>query len=83
VLRIGQGLKSTRDAHEPWRRVLRGGIVLALTFVLPFVGTFVVMPLAFVSGFGAFLFTLFSRRRAALPATAPEQPEPAAVSVAL
>jgi hypothetical protein len=83
VLRIGQGLKSTRDAHEPWRRVLRGGIVLALTFVLPFIGTFVVMPLAFISGFGAFLFTLFSRRRAALPATAPEQPEPAAVSVAL
>ncbi|HEX5176939.1 MAG TPA: hypothetical protein VFV83_07920, partial [Chthoniobacteraceae bacterium] len=35
ALRVGQGLKSARDESEPWRRVLRGGIVLALTFVLP------------------------------------------------
>ena len=77
VLRIGQGLKSARDEQEPWRRVLRGGIVLALTFVLPFIGTFVVMPLAFITGFGAFLCTCFARRRSApvsLPVT--EQSEP-------
>jgi hypothetical protein len=38
------GLKSVRDEEDPWRRVLRGGIVLALTFVMPFLGTFLVMP---------------------------------------
>ena len=62
ALRIGQGLQSARDAHEPWRRVLRGGIVLALSFVMPFVGTLVVMPFAFVIGFGAFLIVLFRRK---------------------
>jgi hypothetical protein len=61
ALRIGRGLKSARDEHEPWRRVLRGGIVLALTFVLPFVGTFVLMPFAFISGFGAIVRALFQR----------------------
>lgn len=54
ALRVGAGLKSARDEAEPWRRVLRGGIVLALTFVLPFVGT-LVMVWSFTAGFGAFL----------------------------
>lgn len=55
ALLIGAGLKSARDDAEPWRRVLRGGVTLALTFVLPFVGWFFVMPLSFAAGFGAFL----------------------------
>jgi hypothetical protein len=63
ALRIGQGMPSPRDAQEPWRRMLRGGIVLALTFVLPFVGWVLVMPLAFLGGFGAFVVVLFQRRR--------------------
>lgn len=54
ALRVGAGLKSARDEAEPWRRVLRGGIVLALTFVLPFIGT-LVMAWSFVAGFGAFV----------------------------
>lgn len=53
--KIGAGMKSARDEAEPWRRVLRGGIVLALTFVLPFIGWFFVMPLTFAAGFGAFI----------------------------
>jgi hypothetical protein len=68
ALRIGQGLKSARDETEPWRRVLRGGIVLVLTFVLPFLGWFAVMPLTFVVGFGAFLICMFQKK---LPASAP------------
>ena len=43
ALRIGSGLRAARDESDPWRRVLRGGIVLALTFVLPFVGTLVMV----------------------------------------
>lgn len=50
--RVGAGLPVTRDTQEPWRRVLRGGIILALTFVLPFIG-WLVMVWAFVAGFGA------------------------------
>jgi hypothetical protein len=55
ALRIGAGLPSARDGAEPWRRVLRGGIVLGLTFVLPFAGTFVILPLALSAGLGALL----------------------------
>jgi len=83
AFRVGSGLKSSRDAGEPWRIVLRGGIVLALTFVLPFVGT-AVMIWSFIAGFGALVL--------GRPAKKPEpvaQPEiaapvvtPAAVSSA-
>jgi hypothetical protein len=76
ALRIGQGLKSARDVSEPWRQVLRGGIVLALTFVLPFLGTFIVLPLAFASGFGAFLLSSFRRGKVRAPLAIPAGPEP-------
>lgn len=52
ALRVGSGLRSSRDETDPWRVVLRGGTVLALTFVLPFVGT-AVMIWSFIAGFGA------------------------------
>ena len=68
ALRIGRGLKSERDEREPWRVVMRGGIVLALTFVLPFLGTFVLMPFAFIAGAGAFVLTCF-RGRQPVPVT--------------
>ena len=61
ALRIGTGLKSVRDAEDPWRRVLRGSIVLGLTFIMPVVGWFGVLPLTLVSGFGAFLLSVFAR----------------------
>lgn len=77
ALRIGAGLKSMRDEQEPWRRVLRGGIVLGLTFVMPFLGTFVLMPFAFIAGFGAFLIAVFKRQRARAPeAVAATMPPP-------
>jgi len=55
--RIGVGLASPIDETQPWRRVLRGGIVLALSFLLPFVG-WVIIPLwVLVSGLGAFILS--------------------------
>ena len=72
ALRIGQGLQSARDEAEPWRRVLRGGIVLGLTFVMPFLGTFVLMPFAFIAGFGAMIMA--RPRRALAPAAIPPMP---------
>ena len=53
TLRIGAGLPSPTDETQPWRRVLRGGIVLAFSFLLPVVG-WIVLPLwVLISGFGA------------------------------
>ncbi len=73
ALRIGSGLKSARDEQEPWRRILRGGIVLALTFVMPFLGQVVVLPFALLAGFGAFAISVLKRRPAlrSIPETAP------------
>jgi hypothetical protein len=67
ALRIGEGLKSVRDEQEPWRRVLRGGIVLGLTFVMPVLGTPVLMAFAFISGFGAIMLTWRTREALRVP----------------
>jgi len=48
ALRIGRGLPSVRDAAEPWRPVLRGGIVLSLVQL-----TVVLLPVTLVLGAGA------------------------------
>ena len=70
--RIGAGLPGDADARLPWRRVLRGGIVLSFAFVLPVIGWFVLLPWTLVSGVGASLGAL--RRDSATarrPATQP------------
>ena len=55
TLRIGTGLPSPSDVSQPWRRVLRGGMLLAFSFLLPVVGWVVVPVWALVSGLGAFV----------------------------
>jgi hypothetical protein len=70
ALRVGSGLKATRDEQEPWRRVLRGGITLGFTFMPPFVGTFV-MAWTLTAGFGAFLLARPKRAKVVLPEVAP------------
>lgn len=50
---VGLRLPGAKDDAQPWRRVLRGGIVLSITFVLPFVGWFFVLPLSLIVGIGA------------------------------
>jgi hypothetical protein len=65
ALRIGRGLASAEDERQPWRRVLRGGVVLAITY-----GTIVLLPLTLVAGFGAFVLG-GARRTAAVPAGEP------------
>jgi len=67
--RIGAGLSAPVDAAQPWRRVLRGGAVLALLFVVPLLGWFAVFPLTLASGLGAMLLP----RR---PLQIPEQAKP-------
>ena len=58
TLRIGAGLPSPVDEAQPWRRVLRGGIVLACSFLLPVVGWIVIPLWVLVSGFGAFILSV-------------------------
>jgi hypothetical protein len=60
--RIGMGLPSPLDEAQPWRRVLRGGIVLTFTFLLPFIGWFVVPIWILISGCGALVISLRSNR---------------------
>lgn len=50
---IGHGLPTVADHREPWRRVLRGGAALGLTFVFPLIGWLFVLPLSLVIGIGA------------------------------
>lgn len=59
---IGTRLHTPNDARQPWRRVLRGGVVLAITFLFPLVGWFFVMPLTLVSGLGAAVMSMWQRR---------------------
>ena len=75
ALRIGAGLASDLDSRQPWRRVLRGGVVLGLVFLAPWVGWFVLFPWTLASGIGAAAMTLFSRRYGRLPVIAPTTPE--------
>ena len=65
--RIGLGLPAPLDEFQPWRRVYRGGTVLALTFVLPIVGWFAIFLWTLISGFGAALAVLWSARQRPQP----------------
>jgi hypothetical protein len=79
ALRVGKGLISPVDEKQPWRRVLRGGIVVAFTMLLPFIGWFVLLPCTLMSGFGAATLVWREHRKtvgqtvptAASPAVAP------------
>lgn len=81
VLRIGAGLPSPLDEQQPWRRVLRGGILLALTFLLPIVGWFVLPIWALVSGLGAFLLGVRERRPASHSTPPPVNLTPASGAI--
>lgn len=67
TLHIGERLPSPSDGDQPWRSVLRGGVVLSLTFVLPFIGWFMILPVTLTSGFGVALMTLLRRKKDSPP----------------
>ena len=78
TFRIGTGLPSPMDSAQPWKRVLRGGIVLAFTFLLPVVG-WIILPLwVLVSGLGAFILAVREQKKEQAPqAQLPPVPVPA------
>jgi hypothetical protein len=68
---IGQTLFSPLDEQRPWRATLRGGVVLELTYLLPILGWFVILPASIIIGSGAATLALLSRLRLALFAANP------------
>jgi hypothetical protein len=52
---VGIGLGAYPDGKMAWRRVWRGGLVLALTFILPLIGWLLILPGALIIGTGAAL----------------------------
>lgn len=74
--RVGAGLPSPVDETQPWRRVLRGGIVLTLTYLLPFIGWMGLSIWTLVTGFAALVFAVREAKKEntatpALPSTEP------------
>jgi hypothetical protein len=63
VTAIGRRLPSPLDQHSPWRATVRGGIALELTYLLPILGWFVVLPASIIIGTGAINVGLLSRLR--------------------
>ena len=65
---IGERLPSPGDASRPWKATLRGGIALELSYLLPVLGWFVILPLSLVIGCGAATLSLINLSR--LPSSA-------------
>ena len=68
ALRIGRNLCTGNDI---WQQVLRGGVMLALVFITPLLGWFLLLPIGLASGFGAVLLAR-PWRSTATPAPANE-----------
>ncbi|MEW6302668.1 MAG: hypothetical protein AB1705_04305 [Verrucomicrobiota bacterium] len=73
--RIGCGLPSPNDELQPWKRVLRGGIILTFMMLLPFLGWFLVLPWALISGVGAAVTAIRGGRQNPQPAVAEAKAE--------
>ena len=77
AMRIGRNLSPDGDR---WQQALRGGVMLALVFITPFLGWFFMLPIGLASGFGAIVLTRpWKARVPSLPVEvpAPSIPEPA------
>lgn len=58
---IGERLASPTDSGRAWRATLRGSIVLVLTYLLPILGWFVIIPASFIIGSGSAVLSLLNR----------------------
>jgi hypothetical protein len=68
---IGRRLTSSVDVQSPWRSTLRGGVVLELTYLLPILGWFVILPASIIIGSGATNLSLLAKLKLALFAPGP------------
>ncbi len=71
---LGRRLPSPADAGRPWRETLRGGVVLELSYLVPILGWFVILPVSIVLGAGAAALAIVLPGRAEAAARAPVAP---------
>jgi hypothetical protein len=78
---LGDRLPAAREGLSPLAREIRSAAVLVLSFLMPVLGWFMVLPLTFLMAYGAGLHALAIRpRRLAPAAPAHETAETAAVT---
>jgi hypothetical protein len=63
---IGRRLASPVDQAREWRATFRGGLVLELSYLLPILGWFVILPASIVIGSGAVTRVQFRKLRNAV-----------------
>jgi hypothetical protein len=68
ALRIGRNLCAEAGT---WQQAKRGGTMLALVFITPFLGWFLLLPVGLCSGFGAFLLAKPWKTRETAPLQTP------------
>ena len=71
---VGERLPSRADEGRPWRGILRGAACLELSFLIPVIGWFGLLPLATVTALGAALLAIASRAAASAAPAAPAAP---------
>ncbi len=78
VTHLGRQLPSPADDKRPWKATLRGGIALELTYLLPILGWFGILPLSWIYGAGATTLGLLDRliARFSAPAHGPAADRP-------
>jgi hypothetical protein len=60
---LGERLPSPADKDRPWNATVRGGIVLELSYLLPVIGWFVILPISLIIGAGLTTRALISVMR--------------------
>jgi hypothetical protein len=60
---IGRKLPSPSDVERPWKGTIRGGAVLVLSYLLPLLGWFFILPISLITGAGALTVCLLGQRR--------------------
>ncbi len=56
---VGEKLGTKNTDQPPWRETVRGGAVLVLSFLFPFLGWLLIMPVALIVGCGATMRGIF------------------------
>lgn len=56
---VGGRLPSPADDGRPWRRLVRGATALGLSWVIPFLGWFLILPGCAAMGIGALSLAIF------------------------
>jgi hypothetical protein len=49
-------------AASPWTQTARGGLIISLTWILPFIGWLGMLPLTLATGIGCMSMAMFARR---------------------